>query len=352
MFDSLPATASDFYQQILGGSIFALKTKTYMDNYDAQRFSYDGVDRSALFNTPERVFYFDWFFRTHSEIYRAYSLLGNDDSRALMLYLLAYRLGGHHSVRIPVSFSTPEEDARGYFAAEKSEPSRLELGGMFGALKHFDFAFEGRHYKVDCLGLEYYLHRRQYFYESEGVRVAPETGDFVIDGGACLGDTAVVFANAVGPTGKVFAFDPVHEHLQVLAFNARQNPEFAIQPMPYGLSDEDMDGDPIHLETYAPGFNAASVQVPLRSIDSLVLSGEIPKVDFIKLDIEGFELAALRGAMATIRKFKPKLALSLYHKPNDIFELPLFIQQNFPFYRMYIEHYTIHAEETVLYCIA
>ena len=65
---------------------------------------------------------------------------------------------------------------------------------------------------MDCLGLDYYLVRGQYFYANEGVRVAPSPGDVVIDGGACTGDTAAVFSNAVGAEGKVFCFDPVADH--------------------------------------------------------------------------------------------------------------------------------------------
>jgi hypothetical protein len=44
------------------------------------------------------------------------------------------------------------------------------------------------------------------------------------------------------------------------------------------------------------------------------------------------------------------MAVSLYHKPNDLFELVLFIRNEFPFYRFRLGHYTIHQEETVLYC--
>ena len=70
------------------------------------------------------------------------------------------------------------------------------------------------------------------------------------------------------------------------------------------------------------------------------------------MDIEGAELSAIKGAASSIRKFQPKLAISLYHKPTDIFEIPLYIAKEFPFYDMFIDHYTIHAEETVLYCIS
>jgi len=92
--------------------------------------------------------------------------------------------------------------------------------------------------------------------------------------------------------------------------------------------------------------------VPLRSIDHLVKTNVIERVDFIKLGVEGAELDVVRGARESIQRFKPKLAISLYHKPNDFFEIILYIKKRFPFYSCYIDHYTIHAEETVFYCQA
>jgi hypothetical protein len=77
---------------------------------------------------------------------------------------------------------------------------------------------------------------------------------------------------------------------------------------------------------------------------------EIDKINFLKLDVEGAELESLRGARDSIQRFKPKLAISLYHKPGDLFEIILYIKDKFPFYSCYLDHYTIHAEETVLYC--
>lgn len=221
---------------------------------------------------------------------------------------------------------------------------------MFGKLRHYDFFYDNKHYIVDCLGLKYYLHRRQYFLNDSEAIIEPQERDFVVDVGACLGDTAIVFGKAVGEYGKVFALDPVENHLEVIEHNIKQNPDCNIQVIPFGLSDVNVDCPPIKLQTYSPGFSSRNQNVPLRTLDSLVMEGVIPKIDFVKMDIEGAELSALKGAVSSIRKFRPKLAISLYHKPTDIFEIPLYISREFPFYEMYIEHYTIHAEETVLYC--
>lgn len=350
MFENPPNSEMEFKEAVLFESIRALKLNLFQDNFDAARFNFDGVDRSNFFNVPERVFWLSWFFETYKDLFRAYRLLNGEKSKYRFLTILAYRLAGHHSMRIATSYDTSQEAHGSYMRLEGGTPSKLPTRGMFGNLKHLDFDFMGKHYSADCLGLEYCLFRNQYFFNEDGVRIQPEENDCVVDAGACLGDASLVFAKAIGPNGKVYAFDPVEDHLEVVRFNAAQNPDCSIHALPFGLSDRDVDCAPMRLGSYSPGFNAGSAPVPLRSLDSLVAKGEVPAFHFLKMDIEGSELAALKGAAASIRKFRPKLAISLYHKPNDIFEIPFFILENFRFYEMYIGHYTIHNEETVLYC--
>ncbi len=352
MFSELPGSPQVFYNAVLVESIAALKLNTYLDNFDAGRFNFDGVDRSKEFTAAQSAFYFDWFVKNYEDLFSAYSLLANEASRRLYLHLIAFRLAGHFSVRLPVGFADKAKEIEAYKALEKSTPSQLASSGVFGKLKHLDFEYKGHRYLVDCLGLEYYLVRGQYFYRKDAVSILPTTDDAVIDGGACTGDTAAVFSNAVGPGGHVYCFDPVADHLAILEHNAKQFPHRNVAVMPSGLSDKNILAEPVRLNHYSPGFTPGSVKVPLRSLDYLVNTGEIQKIDFLKLDVEGAEMEAIRGARESIQRFKPKLAISLYHKPNDIFEIILHIKTKFPFYSCYVDHYTIHAEETVLYCQA
>ena len=67
------------------------------------------------------------------------------------------------------------------------------------------------------------------------------------------------------------------------------------------------------------------------------------------MDIEGSEEAALKGAIKTIKKHKPKLAICAYHKPDDLCVLPQLIKSMVPEYKLYLDHYTINFTETVLY---
>lgn len=75
------------------------------------------------------------------------------------------------------------------------------------------------------------------------------------------------------------------------------------------------------------------------------------KVTFVKMDIEGFELQALQGAARHIKEDRPCLAICLYHKPEDMWELPLYISGLVDNYDYYIRHYTLYHGESVLYAV-
>jgi len=72
-------------------------------------------------------------------------------------------------------------------------------------------------------------------------------------------------------------------------------------------------------------------------------------VTFIKMDIEGAEQNALSGAKETIKKHKPKLAISVYHEDDDLVKIPLLIHEMVPEYKFYLRHHTASNVDTVLY---
>lgn len=351
MSNNLPDNLDTFYVTIMHIALTSLKFNNFQDNFDVERFSNDGVDRSQDFDPSVRIFYFTQFFTKKHEFFQSYQALSDDASKLLYICLIIYRMVGHLAFRLPLEFCNRAGDLATFNALASSTASTYPLAGALGKLRHFDFTFEGERYVADCFGFEYYLHRKQYFYHQNGVRVAPERGDFVIDGGACTGDTALVFSNVVGKNGKVYSFDPVKDHFDILTHNSKQFPYPNVVPMPYGLSDQEVKAPLLVTNQYAPGFSHASQSVPLISLDILVERKEIEKIDFIKLDVEGAEMATLHGAENSIQKFRPKMAISIYHKPDDLFEIIEYIKSKYNFYSLYIGHYTIHAEETVLYCL-
>ncbi|MCH5249334.1 MAG: FkbM family methyltransferase [Lachnospiraceae bacterium] len=86
--------------------------------------------------------------------------------------------------------------------------------------------------------------------------------------------------------------------------------------------------------------------VRMESIDN-ILEGE--KTTFIKMDVEGSEYKSLEGARKTIEKYRPRLAISIYHKPEDIVELPYLINEIRDDYRYQLVQYMSDGDETVLY---
>ena len=70
---------------------------------------------------------------------------------------------------------------------------------------------------------------------------------------------------------------------------------------------------------------------------------------FIKMDIEGAEVNAIKGAKNTLMKYKPKLAISIYHKWSHRWEIPLMLKEIVPDYKFYLKK-SHPTAETVLFC--
>ena len=89
-------------------------------------------------------------------------------------------------------------------------------------------------------------------------------------------------------------------------------------------------------------FNSAGNDfIQVINIDSYVRENSIPHVDFIQLDVEGAELDILKGAVTTIGRWKPILAISAYHKVDDFWVLTDFIKSIRPDYEFALRHYGV-----------
>ncbi|MEM1075847.1 MAG: FkbM family methyltransferase [Pseudomonadota bacterium] len=130
-------------------------------------------------------------------------------------------------------------------------------------------------------------------------------GDSVIDGGACFGTHARAFSDKVGPKGRVICFEPSVENREILAKNVSVAPVKNIDVRPSALGAAKGWAK----EAAKPAKNAGATSISADntgSISMVRLDDDIQgSVDFIKLDLEGFELSALEGAHAILSKDRP-----------------------------------------------
>lgn len=90
----------------------------------------------------------------------------------------------------------------------------------------------------------------------------------------------------------------------------------------------------------------SSTKIKVDSIDNICAD---ETVTFIKMDIEGSEKDALQGAVNVIKRDHPRLAICIYHSLEDLYEIPLWIKETVPEYRIYIRHHSDNEAETVVY---
>jgi FkbM family methyltransferase len=173
--------------------------------------------------------------------------------------------------------------------------------------------------------------------------------------GALVGDCALEFANVCKTKGlqykEIINFEPDSNNF--LQLSANMNHLANVRCLPYGLWSHKARlrfSNPGQAKAGTPGSldHNGSLEVEVASLDELLPDSEI---SFMKMDVEGAEMEALRGAADTIRRSKPKLAISVYHKRNDIFEIPIFIHQLNPGYKLYLRHHSTTFGETILFAV-
>jgi hypothetical protein len=96
--------------------------------------------------------------------------------------------------------------------------------------------------------------------------------------------------------------------------------------------------------------NVLENYTPKLLVSTLMISSHFI-VDFIKMDIEGSELNALKGAQNTIRKYKPILAICLYHRKKNLLTIPKYIHSLCPEYKFYLRAHSKFSQEIVLYAM-
>ena len=197
--------------------------------------------------------------------------------------------------------------------------------------------------------IPFYLYNNVYF---ELPYLKPQKNEFFIDAGGWNGSTTNNFfqwlRNNGGCNGRSIIFEP--------------------HPVQYNVCKDNFQGcDNVKIENKGLWHKKETIRfskegqgsrispngeevIETVSLDEYFENGKEP-VTFIKMDIEGAELNALKGAERTIKKYKPKLAICIYHKPEDIWEIPSLLLDFVPDYKFYIRHYFFSNFDTILYAV-
>jgi FkbM family methyltransferase len=170
---------------------------------------------------------------------------------------------------------------------------------------------------------------------------AVHSGDIVLDCGANVG---VYAREALAEGAKlVVAIEPAPENLECLRRNfTAEVAAGSVIIYAKGVWDKDdflimrvsPDNPAADSFVITQKGSREGVRLPLTTIDKLVEELKLPRVDYIKMDIEGAEQRALTGAAQTLRRFHPRLALSAYHTPEDPAKIPVLVRQAWDGYKM------------------
>lgn len=183
----------------------------------------------------------------------------------------------------------------------------------------------------------------------------PHEHETFVDCGCYDGSTAFRFAGWCAEGGKsydkIWSFEP--DATSYMKCKRILNSLANCELFPYGISDKAGT-----VSFMANGYENAKIiedgdrsdnrvqQVNVVKLDEIL---ENERVTFIKMDIEGAEYDALKGAEKIIKEQKPRLAISVYHHPNHIIEIPKLLLEFRDDYKFYLRHYSLLANEVVLY---
>lgn len=199
-----------------------------------------------------------------------------------------------------------------------------------------------RSYNLDYLRGFEDLEDKQYF---ENFLELDREGEVFADVGSYDGYTSEAFANKCPGFAEIHVFEPIPENMTSVKERLIRFKNVYFHPL--GLSDRRQ------ILRFSVGGSTSTTSldgteiVELDKMDN-ILDGN---VTFIKIDIEGAEIEAIEGAKETIEKYHPKLAISVYHKPCDIWMIPEKILSIRTDYKIYLRHYTESIYETVMFFV-
>ena len=167
-----------------------------------------------------------------------------------------------------------------------------------------------------------------------------------VDAGGFDGDTAEEFAKRYPDYQKILLFEPSDRNMELARHRLSRLRDITFFPV--GLSNS---AGRLRFDQQAGSASSISDsgddEIVVDSLDSMVTE----PISFIKMDLEGWELAALEGSRRHIGEDRPKLAIAVYHKASDLRQIYQFVKSFGHKYKMFLRHYTQGWSETVLFFV-
>lgn len=287
--------------------------------------------------------------------------LDDDGSRDLLAGLIAYRLMGRRAIRLPMNtpaFHAAVDTVTGR-AVETDITTQYRRGGAnIGeiVLQEIDMRPDGLDLTLLTRPAAAVVQGQRRGYRCADLGVVVRPGDVVLDCGACWGEFSLMAALEAGPEGQVFAFDFAPANLSILRAALERNPHLAGRVEVVARAVWDDSDRIVTYHSNGPGSRLAPaavedghMAVDTLTVDDFAEEAGLARLDFLKMNIEGAEPRALRGAEATIRRFKPKLAVAIAHQPHHILELPRLLGEWVPEYRFRLGHNSMSQGDTILF---
>ena len=342
------------FEDLLIKKLLQNANEYHIDNVDYERFG-DNANNMNTGNENKKTYISENLNSFNS----LFDELCDEKSKSILVDIIAYRILGNKKIKLPLS-------NRQYFIDRKNseslikEKDAIKINFMNWKLSYFELDKVGYPIKIYYLPVGIYntFILKQYNYVGDAINIKPEKDDIIIDAGGCFGDTALRFAYDVGEKGRVYTFEFMPSNLEIMNKNFNINQEVSSRINVINQPVSSKTGEEFYCFDNGPGSTLSKIKddknniyVSTIAIDDFAKENKIDKVDFIKMDIEGAELGALIGSVNTIKKYKPKLAISLYHNIKDFIEISEYINSLELGYKFYLDHYTIFSEDTVLYAI-
>ena len=165
--------------------------------------------------------------------------------------------------------------------------------------------------KVDDVGWTLYSYGCLDYWDERMIKKLLHPGAVCFDIGAHIGYYSLLMSRWVGPSGKVISFEPMPYTYSFLILNLERNRAHNVAPKQIAVGDTAGYVQMAAADNRRLGWSSVTefgeTKVSCTSVDAEIEASHLKAVDFIKIDVEGYELHVLRGCEQTIKQLQPKI---------------------------------------------